>query len=288
VADYSPGRRLVLVVCLPFALAIALAGQSPAPESAATQPLSDAAIEKFLREAKVVRTRGTSKGVTNSIRATLSDGVITHDAQIQSVDERKTTGPAPKGGVEMNFRDSWVFNVAGYRLDRLIGLHLVPVSVERRWQSSNSAFTWWIDDVMMDEGERLKKNTSPPRPAEWNEQMQLVRVFDQLIYNMDRNMGNLLITKDWRVWAIDHTRAFRLHKDLKSPESVTRCDRQMFERLKRLDKATLKREMGDYLVDWEIDALLARRDAIIAKLSGPSALFDRRDGRGPVLRGTNQ
>ena len=40
--------------------------------------------------------------------------------------------------------------------------------------------------------------------------MSLVRVFDQLIGNIDRNVGNLLITSDWRIWAIDHTRAFRL------------------------------------------------------------------------------
>ena len=40
--------------------------------------------------------------------------------------------------------------------------------------------------------------------------MQLVRLFDQLIYNIDRNIGNLMITNDWRIWAIDHTRAFRI------------------------------------------------------------------------------
>jgi hypothetical protein len=102
-------------------------------------------------------------------------------------------------------------------------------------------------------------------------------VFDQLIYNMDRNAGNLLITNDWTVWAIDHTRAFRLHKTLKSPESVTRCDRGIFERLKGLDATRLKVAMGDYLSEWEREAILARRDAIVAILekSGPAALFTR-------------
>ena len=107
--------------------------------------------------------------------------------------------------------------------------------------------------------------------------MQLVRLFDQLIYNMDRNMGNLLITKDWTVWAIDHTRAFRTHETLKTPENVSRCDRQVFERLKQLDKDTLKKEMDQVLDEWQIRSLLARRDLIVSRIEslGPSALFDR-------------
>ena len=248
--------------------------QSPAqPGSPA---LSDAEIERFLQEARIVRTRGAGKGVTGSIRATLTDGTISHDAQIQIVDERRTTGPSPKGP-ELNFRDSWTFNVAAYRLDRLIGLNLVPVSIERRYQTKVGAFTWWIDDVMMDEGTRQKKNIEPPNPRMWVETMQLVRIFDQLIYNMDRNLGNLLITKDWRVWAIDHTRAFRLHRTLKNPETIRRCDRDLLEGLKRLDDESLERELGEYLTKWERDSLLARRDAIVKLIgdAGPGALFVR-------------
>lgn len=242
-----------------------------APASA----LSDGEIEKFLKEARVGRTKSAGKGVTNSLRATLTDGTLTHDAQIQVIDEKKTSGPSAKG-TELNFRDSWAFNVAAYRIDRLIGLNLVPVSVERDWRGKTGAYTWWVDDVMMDEGDRLKKKVQPPNPTKWNETMQLVRIFDQLILNVDRNMGNLLITKDWNVWAIDHTRAFRKNTELKTPAHVTRCERQVFEKLKALDRDTLKREVGKWLDDGQIKALLARRDQIVKKLEsiGPSALFD--------------
>lgn len=182
----------------------------------------------------------------------------------------------------MNVRDSWMFTVAAYRLDRLIGMNLVPVSVERRWRTSPAVFTWSVDDVMMDEGGRLEKKLVPAWPADWNEQMQMIWVFDQLIYNMNRNLGNLLITKDWTIWAIDHTRAFSLHKTLNTPENITGCDRRVFERMKQLDNATLTRQMGSYLTSWEIDAILARRDLIVARLeqAGPGALFHRGDGRG--------
>ena len=252
-----------------------LRAQAPSPQPSVSA-LSDAEIEAFLLKADVVKTKGTPKGVTGSLRATLSDGKITHDAHIQDIDESKREFQS-MSGTEFNFRDSWTFNVAGYKIDRLIGMNMVPVSVSRRYRSKASAFTWWVDEVAMDEGDRLKKKVTPPDYKTWNEQMQLVRMFDQLIYNIDRNMGNLLITKDWRVWAIDHTRAFRNHDQLKTPNNVTRCDRQVLERLKALTADTLKREVGDYLDQWQIKSLLARRDLIVKRIEslGPAALFDR-------------
>ncbi len=155
------------------------------------------------------------------------------------IDESKREFRSDKG-TEFNFRDSWIFNVAAYKIDRLLGLGMVPVSVERRWKSTPAAYSWWLDDVMMDEGERLKKKISPPNLVRWNEQMQIVRLFDQLIANVDRNLGNLMITNDWTIWAIDHTRAFRTQAQLKTPGNIARCDRQVFARLKQLDKASIK------------------------------------------------
>jgi hypothetical protein len=87
---------------------------------------------------------------------------------------------------------------------------MIPVSVERKVGGKTSAITWWVDDVMMDEMKRTNKKIDPPDRDIWNKQMYVVRVFDQLIYNTDRNLGNLLIDKNWRLWMIDHTRAFRL------------------------------------------------------------------------------
>ena len=261
----------------------ALSAQPQAPAQAPAQAagrvtadtLTDAQMEEFLLKAEVLKSRTTSKGITGSLHATLSDGTITHDAHIQSIDESKREFQSAKG-TEFNFRDSWTFNVAGYKVDRLIGLNMVPVSVARRFRGRPSAFTWWVDDGAMDEGDRLKKKIAPPDSVSWNRQMQMVRLFDQLIYNIDRNMGNIVICHNWRIWAIDHTRAFRTHETLKSPGNVTACDRQVFEKLKLLDKAALKREVGSVLDEWQITSLLARRDAIVKRIEGlgPAALFD--------------
>jgi hypothetical protein len=257
----------------------------PAAPSSVVAKLTDAEMEQFLLKARVTKTRGASKGVTGSLRATLTDGKLTHDAHIQTIDEHLQQFAGSNGGVEFDFHDSWTFNLAAYRIDRLIGLNLVPVSVARRHDYKEAAFTWWLDDVMMDEQERLKRKEQrkPDLPAEppdtdvWNQQMQTVRLFDQLIANIDRNLGNLVITKDWRLWPIDHTRAFRTNRQLKTPANVTRIDRGVLERMKTLDRETLRKETGKYLTTFQIDALLARRDAIVKRIDdlGPAAVFDR-------------
>lgn len=267
----------LVALCVATPVARPWSDQDQVAQPASATPLSDDQIEAFLRDAKVVKTKSIGKGVTGTLRATMTDGTLTHDAQIQQVEEKKTQFEAA-GAAEFNFEDSWRFNVAAYRVDRLIGLQMVPVTVSRKWKSAPAAFTWWIDDVMMDEGKRLKDKTQPPDSGLWNEQMQMVRVFDQLIYNVDRNMGNLLIGKTWRVWAIDHTRAFRTQNTLKTPANVTRCDRQVVERLKQLNKDGLKKSIGEFVTEYQINGLLARRDKIVEifEKAGPSAVFDRR------------
>jgi len=240
-------------------------------------PLTDAAMEQFLRTAGVVRSRETDKGVTGSVRATLSDGALTHDAHIQTVEVFKSEFRA-KGKVERNFRDSWRFNIAVYRIDRLLGLHLVPVSVERNWKGTRAAFTWWIDDVLMDEGQRLNQDASPPDARCWYDQMRHLRLLDQLIDNADRNHGNLLITHNWRLWAIDHTRAFRYSKTPRFPAQLMGVDRTVLVRLEALDFSTVKGAVERHISDADIRTLLSRRDGIVAhfRKRGEAALFDRR------------
>ena len=269
-------RFRFLLRALLAVFALACLGSAPRAQAPATPP--EAAIEQFLREAKILRTRSAGKGVTGSLRATMSDGTLTHDAQIQIVDESRSEFTTAKG-VERNFRDTWTYNVAAYRIARLIDLRMVPVSVERRWNGRDAAFTWWVDDVAMDEEKRLKGNVQPPRTDCWLEQMHLLRMFDELIENTDRNMGNIIYTTDWRVWAIDHTRAFRRSSTPPNLAKLSRIDRGVLKGLEALDFQTLKKEIGRYLQDAEIRTVLSRRDALVKHFAsrGDGALYDRRD-----------
>jgi len=270
--------RTVRVTLLGLALAwighAALVAQTPAPASSVTE-LSLAAREQFLLKAKVTRTRGVSVGITGTLRATLSDGTLTHDASVQTIDDYKQKFEGTRG-TELNFRDTWRYNVAAYRLDRLLDLGMIPPSVQRGYNGKTGSFTWWVDDVMMDEGARLKQKAEAPDPRRWNEQMWHVRLFDQLIYNVDRNLGNLVIDRDWTIWMIDHTRAFRLFDKPKAFGNIALVDRRVLERLKALDRPTLDSAMKEYLTGSEIKALLERRDAIVAHVESRKAVFDWR------------
>jgi hypothetical protein len=89
------------------------------------------------------------------------------------------------------------------------------------------------------------------------------RVFDALIQNTDRNIGNSIWSNDWKMWLIDHTRAFRLDPNLRRPDQLSRCDRTLLERLRALTPEILEKTVGSSLTRAEQEALLARRDKIV-------------------------
>ncbi len=84
---------------------------------------------------------------------------------------------------------------------------------------------------------------------------------------MDRSRENLLITTDWRVLMIDHTRAFRKWKTLRNPAAITQCRPDLLHALKTLSRDAVTRELSPYLTAEEIDALMARRDLIVELLT---------------------
>ena len=251
-----------------FALVLTIAGVRPClgqdtAALAAPPQLAAGDMESFLQNAKIVATKSTKKGVTLPKRVTLSDGRVTHDAQIQDVDIALAIFEVGPKNTEVDFKDTYRYNIAGYRLSRLLGLDNVPMSVERKINGKPAAMTWWIDDVILDEGERQKKRTVGPNPSRTASQIHILRVFDELIQNRDRNAGNLLWTADWKMWMIDHTRAFRLGKDLLKPQQLERVDRDLFEKMRGLTAPALTETMDKSLTKAEIQALLVRRDAIV-------------------------
>jgi hypothetical protein len=255
------------------------------PQDRPVAEWTDAEKEAFLASANIVRMEDVDVGVTGSRRATLDDGRTKHDAHIQTIDEFRRGVTRMSGrDPEINFRDSYKFNIAGYRLDRLIHMNMVPVSVPRKVGRQDAAVTWWVDDVQMMERDRYEKKIMPPDVLGWTNQMSVARVFTELICNTDPNLGNFLITTEWRLHLIDFTRAFRPQKTLRSPENLsTRLDRQVYEGLKDLNAETLKDVMKDVLTNEEIEGLLGRRDQIIdhfdkliAERGEDLVLYDRR------------
>ncbi len=256
-----------------------LAAGAAVQPAAAVENLSAERVERFLAEAKVVSSRFLGVGITGTRRLTLSGGELTHDAHFQTINETKVNFETRRGN-ELNFRDTYKFNLAGYRLDRLLGLHMVPPSIERKHGGDTGSFTWWIPAALM-EVDRARRKIQPPDTGHFNNQMLVLRVFDQLIYNTDRNLQNVLLTPDGKLWLIDHTRAFRLHPEIRSAASLDKCDRRLLDSLRKLETTSLKAAMDGALRNVEIGALLKRRDKIVAEferkiaaVGEPQVMFD--------------
>ncbi len=255
--DLRRSRWILGAALASFALVGVLAGQDE-PNFTEEQKID------FMQHAKVIASKLEKKGKSNASHLTLSDEKVTHDASFEPVDEKKLQGPAPGGGTELNFRDYWGYDIAGYRIAKLLGMDdMVPVYTERKWNGTTGAISWRID-VQFDEADRLKKDIHVPDVDAWNKQMYKVRVLTQLFYDMDPNLTNVLITKDWKIWRIDFSRAFRLQHDLKDPKDLVQCDRQVLSKLRQLNYDQVFDATKPYLTKSEVKALIARRDKMVA------------------------
>ena len=260
-------RGAARLLCLALTILALVLASTPVPAragQAAPPTLSRAEAKEFLATAKIVKGKDASKGVTRPVRVTLSDGTLTHDALFSTVDERKAVERFESGKVELDFVDSYKYTLAAYKVAELVGLDdMMPVHVEREWRGHKGALAWWVDDVMMEEGDRLKKKVQVPNPQAWNEQMYRMRVFTQLVADTDRNVGNILIDKNWRLWMIDFTRAFRHNKTLLSDKDLKKCDRQLLDKLRALTADQVAAATSPYLTSAEVAPLMARRDLIV-------------------------
>jgi hypothetical protein len=232
---------------------------------AADEPtLSTDQITQFLLTAKVVAsTPWRGKGITHTWRLTLSDGTVTHDASFQPIDEHRTETTFANLHRELNFVDSYKYNIAAYQVAELLGMDdMLPVYVERKWKGDSGSLSWWLP-VQMDEQDRLKRKIRAPDTDAWNNQMYKIRVFDQLVYDTDPNLTNVQIGNDWKVYRVDFSRAFRQDKNLENTKNLVRCDRKLFAKLKALDGNELQQKTKGYLNKGEAQAVMARRDKIV-------------------------
>jgi hypothetical protein len=256
--DLRRSRWILGVVLASFALVGVLPGADE-PNFTEEQKID------FMQHAKVIASEPEKKGKSNASHLTLSDGKATYDASFQPIDERKLQGPAPGGGMELNFRDYWGYDIAGYRIAKLLGMDdMVPAYTERKWNGTPGAISWRIPNIQFDEADRHKQSIQPPDLDAWAKQMYKVRVLTQLFYDMDPNLTNVLITKDWKIWRIDFSRAFRLEHDLKDPKDLVRCDRQVLAKLRQLTYDQVFDATKPYLTKNEVKALIARRDKVVA------------------------
>ncbi len=280
------GLRLACVAALlavsaaaPHAQTLPIAQENPAKPATLAQatrvflgpdgiPLpfqSDEEVLEFLRTAKVIQMRDIGRGVTRPRWALLEKDGIRLYAKFSDFEQEKDVAKFADGGREMFFRDSCLFEVAAYELGRLLGLDNLPPAVVRRVHGTTGSMQIRIEKTM-DEKERMRIKLRPPDPLRWNRQRQVMRVFDNLIYNTDRTLENFLIDAEWKIWLIDHSRAFRRHNELRNPDDVVSCERGLYQKLQELDPEEVKRRLRHVLRSYEIEGLLKRREKLVAHI----------------------
>ena len=233
-----------------LAVVLSLTLQAPAPKACANVWNGHAAeLEAFLKAAKVEKVSELPIGVTRPKRAYLVPGGLAASFAWKPL----------KPGMQSGYFESYKSEVAAYELDKLLGLNMVPVVVERDVQNESGAAVLWL------EGVRSWETVLPlPKPASWNRELARMKMFDNLISNSDRNKGNLLVDDDWHLYLIDHSRAFVA--DLKLPQELQTIDRALWEKMLSLDEKTVAASLGTWLDGRQRGALLRRRDEMKKKI----------------------
>jgi hypothetical protein len=274
-------KRSLLATAILLA-ALPLGAQAPAPAPAAGPPPAPQAapaalgakvwigryaeFEEYLRTAPIERITSIPIGVTKPKRAFFTPGGLAASAAVKHLPM----------GVRAGFWESHKSEIAAYELDRLLGLDMVPPTVERRVEGELGAVTLWVEGCKMIKDVDQK---ACPRPVEWAKQVCRQRVFDNLTANIDDNAGNMLIDGEWNIILIDHTRCFAVDK-MPFEKEMTRIDKEMFARLKALDEAGIMKQVRPWVLsDGQARAILKRRDKIVAifeklaKERGEAAVF---------------
>jgi hypothetical protein len=240
---------------------------------------NDVEILEFLRTADVVSMKTLSTGVTKPEKVLLEKDGIRMNAVFRDVDVFKRKWKS-RDGIKLNFRDSCLFEIAAYELGVLLGLDVIPPVVERKIKGKEGSLQAWVEESMTEKS-RKKDDISPTSPRFWMLQYQMMYLFDNLIYNDDRNTGNILIDKDWVLWLIDHTRAFRPVSEFRNVSAIVLCERTVWENLKNLKDSVIEERLDAYLDTYEMKTLLERKQKMIAhveelivKRGVDSVLFD--------------
>jgi hypothetical protein len=247
----------------------------------AVQVIQGQEVEEFLKKGRLIAREPLGAGVTGSLKVTVQRGDAKQFAVLKIVDQKRPgLQPNAAGEMELDFQDSWRTEIAAYELDKLLGLGMVPATIEREspYENKPASLQLWVEASLSEE-KRRQKAIIPPDPQKWADQLSKMTMFDALIYNMDRNPGNLLITDNFDVRLIDHSRSFRPNAELRNKEDLTRFSRSVLAKIQTLNQAAIGKKLGDYLTLSQIDGLIKRRQLILdraremAKQYGENAVY---------------
>lgn len=260
--------RALAAACALVLLPAALAGRSfDEPDAETERCLSEGTMRK--------KGRTTLKGITAPELYTIECGGVERRVVVKRVDRSKFgVTRFEDGSWEMGFTDSFRYERAAYLLDRALGMDMVPVAVIREVDRQPAALIEFIDHAEH-EGDSPHTPTGLER-ARLARAKGVMALFDALIYNTDRNITNWLVDNaDWRLYLIDHSRAFRTLTELPEDYQGTRTclPAELYERLRGLAEEPLIELLEPVISGLQISAIVARRDKLVERIETDRGRF---------------
>ncbi len=216
-----------------------------------------AALEKALRECPVANV-GVLPGRTSPWEIAFAEGCAIRRAVFRYVDRPRPQVPP----------DSYKYDIAAYELTKLLGVELIPPVVEREIQGRKGTVQVYIENCIR-ERDRRRRKLEPPDAKAFRNAVEGMKVFENLAYDECSNINDLYIHReDWRVCRIDFSEAFAPMRELLPGCGITVCSRKLYKGLLELDEEAVRKTLGQYLSQEEIDACLVRRNLILEKING--------------------
>jgi hypothetical protein len=228
--------------------------------------MDDQELEAIMRRGDIVNSEFIGTGITKPKRLQLQLGSEQMTAGFKYEDS--DPGLQDKSRFitrSANDSDRYQYDVAAYRLDRMLDLQMVPVTVLRDIEGEEGAVSAWIPNTI-NERDRLEQEVAFGGHCLKDEQYRLRFLFDVLIFNEDRNLTNILWTKDdFMLQFLDHSLAFRSTE--RRPKQYRKVDLRLSDlfakKLNVLTEENLQAQLRPYLHPRQIEAILARRDLIL-------------------------
>jgi len=163
--------------------------------------------------------------------------------------------------------------LAAYRLDAMLGLDMVPVTVAREIGGRKGSLQF-IPGSMIDDVDRSAKSRGGSAWCPLADQWQAMYIFDALTYNEGRSRRNMMYSIDnWQLILTEHNRTFSTRRGF--PRHVANMEAQSGEKLEigdgwkiALEELTddyLKEELGDVLDKNHIGAIAKRRNDLLKR-----------------------
>lgn len=223
--------------------------------------LPDTQLERFLLNAPVVNCSMIQRGIRYAEVCELDVDDLNLRAVFQSVDEQPGQVAEPPQSVPR----SWRNEVAAYKLDRMLQLGMVPVTVERTVDGRPGSLQVWlesaVDLAILETYGRLDLLDNV------EQDVIVAKAFTAFLDVYERaRAGKMLLPHEGRVAIADSTKGFSKSPELQmdlmpEPCGPMRADREAL--LRSLTPEGLERELGRWLDSEQISALLARRDRIL-------------------------